>query len=389
MDVSTLVVVFLLVTAASLASYLLSQWGSLRSSNTGIGWVAITIGTTLLLAAAAIVVLTASLLPKLQLSPTQSAQHMRKSTQAGSGTAERVLERQEATTEALSAGITAPTDQGVSPVADRSLAEGDSEHPSGMETTRSSSSPQVPVAPWDAKNSAAPLGAALVFMAADPWAATSCVYAFNPDPADLTRWTIDNECGAPVGIVFAACSERPTQCSDGQSTSWQYQSDGTILPGRAQRPVSQEQETQYGSQIRYVACMLASPLTIELIGQSSESRSSSSWQEQFDAARKLDECLMRVQKCQMQAAVRGSRSMFCSARTHRAEFARARAEPAPEGFEVELVKTAELAIGSRGGDDDVCSRCRARCNESGGRSIPIHGRERLIEVRSGIALEDV
>lgn len=57
MDTSTLLVVFLLVTAATLASYALSQWSTIRGA-LGFGWAATSIGTTMLLTAAVIVVLT-------------------------------------------------------------------------------------------------------------------------------------------------------------------------------------------------------------------------------------------------------------------------------------------------------------------------------------------
>jgi hypothetical protein len=298
-DASTLIVAFLLVTAASLAGYLLSQWSSIHNGGIGIGWVAISIGTTLLLAAAAIVVLMVGLLPTMRLSPNiESAEQMRKSTQLGRGTAEGVLDRQEASTETLNAtiGANASTDRGVSSSAGRYIVEGDPEHRSGMETASALSPLQTPGEPREAKSGAAPYGVGLVFTNTDPWAATNCVYAFNRDPAELTRWTIENECGAPVGVVFASCSKSPPECSGPQSASWEYQIDGMTLPGKAQRPVTDEEETRYGSQIRYIACMVAAPLTIKLIGQSSEARSSPSWFEQFDAARNGDECLARVQK---------------------------------------------------------------------------------------------
>lgn len=283
------------ITASSLASYLLSQWTSIRNGGMSIGWVAISIGITLLLAASAIVVLALGLLPTLRLSPNiESAEQMRKSAQSGRETTGRVLARQEALTEALNATITAtaPTDRGGSPAASRNFPE----HRNGIEAASAVSSPQPPLAPWAAKSGAASHGVGLVFAEADPWAATSCVYVFNRDPADLTRWTIENECGAPVGVLFASCSKSPPECSDRQSTSWEYQSGGIILPGKAQRPVTDEEQTQYGSQIRYIACMAAASLTIELIGQSSESRSSPSWLEQFDVARNGDECLRRIQQ---------------------------------------------------------------------------------------------
>ncbi|WP_116808179.1 hypothetical protein [Steroidobacter cummioxidans] len=285
MDTSTLVVVFLLVIAASLASYLLSQWSSIRNSKISIGWVAISMGTTFLLVAAAIVVLTVGLLLKLRLSPNiELAERVRKSAQLDGGTAQRVLDRKEAS-----------ADRGVSPGASRSIAEGRSEHRSGIEPVSALGSAQATSAQREAKSGTASQGVGLIFTEADPWAATNCVYAFNRDPADLTRWTIENECGAPVGVVFASCSKSPPECSANESTSWVYQRDGMIFPGRVQRPVTYEEETRYGSQIRYVACMVAAPVTIQLIGQSSESRSSSSWREQFEAARNSDECLIHVQ----------------------------------------------------------------------------------------------
>ncbi|GFE84917.1 hypothetical protein GCM10011487_69170 [Steroidobacter agaridevorans] len=288
MDASTLVIAFLLVTAASLASYLLSQWNSIRNSNLSISWVVISIGVTLLLAAAAIVVLTVGLLSELRLSPNiESAEPRRQSTPWGRGTAERVVAPQAAPTTA------APAESDISPAAGRTIAEKHPEHRSEIARASALNSPQPSEAPAEAK---APHGAGLVFTEADPWAATNCVYALNRDPADLTRWTIENECGAPVGVVFASCSKSPLECSDRQSTSWEYPIEGMILPGRAQRPVTYEEETRYGSQIRYVACMVATPLAIELIGESREIRSSPSWVEQFDAARNGDECLTRVQK---------------------------------------------------------------------------------------------
>jgi hypothetical protein len=120
MDASTLLVVFLLVSAASLASYLLSQWSPIRDSDRSLGWAAISIGTTLLLATAAIAVLTVGLLPKLRFSPSnEPAEQLLKSAQFGDATAEPVLERQDPPTEASNATIrpVASSDRGVTPAA--------------------------------------------------------------------------------------------------------------------------------------------------------------------------------------------------------------------------------------------------------------------------------
>jgi hypothetical protein len=289
-----LVVVFLLLSATSLARYLFSQWSSIRNSNRGIGWVATSIGITLLLAAASIVVLAVGLLPKLGLLPGIESEPIRTSAQPGSGAAEEVRDREE--TSAATSRSRARTERDVSPASGRSDAHGYSEHRGGIEMASALSS-QPSRASLEAKRDAATSDSAgLIFTAADPWAATNCVVAFNPDPADLTRWRIENECGGPVGLVFASCSTSPSECSSRASVSWEYRTDGMILPGKAQRSVTDEEDTQYGSQIRYVACMLAAPLTIKLIGQNSETRSSPEWLVQFDEARNSDECLALVRK---------------------------------------------------------------------------------------------
>jgi hypothetical protein len=63
----TLLVVILLISAASLASYLLSQWVPLRSSGRTLAWASLSAGTVLLLAAAAVVALSMHSLSTIQL----------------------------------------------------------------------------------------------------------------------------------------------------------------------------------------------------------------------------------------------------------------------------------------------------------------------------------
>jgi len=290
-DAATLVVAFLLVTMASLAGYLLSQWGFIGNSNVSIiGWLGISIGTLLLLGAAAIVLLTVGLLPELPQMPNiEWLEQRRKSAQSDGTTAERRLDLREGRTDATAA---TPTDRGVAPAESRSIAGGAAKDRNRFETT--ASSPQPSGSSREDKSSTALPRVGLVFMEADPWAATKCVYAINLDPG-LSRWKIENECGTPVGVVLASCSKGPRECGLA-STSWEYRRDGMILPGKIQRPVTDKEETQYGTQIRYVACVLATPVTIELIGQSGESRSSPSWSGNFAAARVDDECLRRVEE---------------------------------------------------------------------------------------------
>jgi hypothetical protein len=77
-----------------------------------------------------------------------------------------------------------------------------------------------------------------------------------------------------------------------------------LLPGKAQRYVTVDEETRYGTLIRYVACSFTSDLTIRLIGQSGDSRASSEWQDRFEEAVSGDECVSLVRHW----AVRGQSS---------------------------------------------------------------------------------
>ena len=109
----------------------------------------------------------------------------------------------------------------------------------------------------------------------------------------MNRWTLENDCGVAVGIVFAACEQAPGDC---QSGAWKYEIGGMYLPGKAQRTVTGAEETRHGQQIRYVACIVTTPSAIRLIGLDSEERSSQAWMEAFDAASQIDPCLVRVQQ---------------------------------------------------------------------------------------------
>lgn len=294
MDASILVVVFLLVTAASLATYLLSQWSSIRSSTLGIGWVATSVGITLLLAAAGVVVLTVGLFPELQFSRDfGSTNQMRRSAPLGSGAAERVLGAEEATTEASVDALeaTPSSDRSARRAAGRSIADGASESRAAVETTAALQSPAT--APQE-QNGAAPHR--LAPAVADPWAATNCVAAINPDPTDRTRWFVENECSAPVALVFASCSKGPSECGYRHTTSWEYRIDGMILPDKRQRTVTFAEQTQHGSHIGFAACLVADPVAIALIGADSETRASQAWSAQLDSARRNDECLILVRQ---------------------------------------------------------------------------------------------
>lgn len=112
------------------------------------------------------------------------------------------------------------------------------------------------------------------FRDADPWAATKCVYISNLDLSQPARWKIDNGCDAPVGISYSGGS--------------------TILPAPAQRPVTLDEQAMPAG-TTYLACFIANPKAMTLIGAPIEERSTPEWRDQFESARANDSCLLRLQ----------------------------------------------------------------------------------------------
>jgi hypothetical protein len=294
---STLLVVLLLVLAASLASYLLSQWISPRNNSRTVGWAGISLGTLLLLAAAVIVVVSISWLPTIRFSGNDRLSEHRIGTERSDGGI-RQPEQPGSVREAVPAesllGATSTGTRRTTGISGENMRENSArDHDEIDALTVATSSPGEEIRAQDL-DSIAPVGMRVSYTTTDPWAATRCVRAFHPDPEDLNRWSLENECGLPVGIVFAACAQSPPECDERRSTSWKYPVGGVMLPAKAQRPVTAAEETQHGRQIRHIACIVTTPVAVKLIALDSETRSSTSWLEQFAAAREQDPCLARV-----------------------------------------------------------------------------------------------
>src|ERR1044072_4755818 len=185
MDTSTLIVVFLLVTAASLASYALSHWSSIRGS-LGVSWAATSVGTTMLLVAAAIVVLTFVFRGPLWRANLGAEQQMHERDAAPEETMARSLEAALAPAEAAEAPA-APA---------KSSARNNRTRRSADDSLTSDSGDQQPVRVASTP-AAAPTQSSSSFLGGfkedDPWAATRCVTVYHPG-SDPTRWKIENDC---------------------------------------------------------------------------------------------------------------------------------------------------------------------------------------------------
>lgn len=289
MDTSTLLIVLLLVSAATLASYALSHWSSSRGAGGSVGWAATSIGTTMLLTAAAIAVL--AFVFRGLLWPSHSEAEPELIESAGSTNTRSPFGVAAAETPpSATAPSSAPADQTARVSGNRHLSQATSPPQRGSKQSITSSPRQTAEHDQTARNST-PLP---TFSELSPWAAMLCVHLFNPDLSEPTRWKVENGCDVPVGVILSSCVGSSTECNDPASTSWKYPSHDTIFPAQLQRPITLEEQTVRAREVRYVACFVSTPLAVQLIGAPSDERSSASWREQFEAVRESDACLMRV-----------------------------------------------------------------------------------------------
>lgn len=274
MDTSTLLVVFLLVIAATLASYALSHWSSVRSA-LGFGWAATSIGTTMLLTAAAIVVLTFVFRGPLWR-PTLGTEQQLSHRDTGS---------QQRSARPLTASVLPTGAASLSGATANETARrvGSLYEEGGSPTSTGNKQEELRAATMPSRTGLPP-SPLRAFDEGDPWAATRCVHIHHPG-SDVTQWRIENDCDVPVGIVVSICAKGAQECVPGRQM---------IVPAKPQRPVTLEEQTVVGYSIRHVACFVATPKAMSLIGAPSEERSTAEWREQFELVRVSDGCLSRV-----------------------------------------------------------------------------------------------
>jgi hypothetical protein len=287
----TLIWIALVVLAASLASYGLSQWLSHRTNHRlGIG---LALGVALLLTASVIVVVAGKAIFRIEFalmeeggkqeaeSPRVPADSQFRRSPYG---ASRIESTAMGSAHVSARGSAGPLDRSAmtrSFTSDQSAAaETQIRAPSASvpQTVQASSAPYEPVANTE------------------PWAATRCVFAIQPDPADPLLWRLENECAAAVAILAASCDSSHPQCN-----SWTYPARPMLLPAKATRSVTYAEQAQRGRHLRYVACHLGTVLAIELANAGTMSTAART---QLDTASDDDGCLNRVAS----AVIAGRRS---------------------------------------------------------------------------------
>lgn len=286
---SIFLAIVLLVAAASLASYLAGQW---NRSGGALARSALTVGAALLLAASIFGVIAVSWLSLLRIPLEARLQQMLdRSSEASIGRPPSSGAAPASQKPRLASDAAAQPAVNREGAASRELLAGALER---FEDEQTIAGVNAPTARQNSNAAAAYAGASSP--SPDPWAATSCVVAINLDPDDLSRWTLENDCDAPVGVVLATCAESIHECATPRSTSWRYEPKGMILPAKHQRPTTAAEQTRIGRGLRYVACFVTSPDAVRLIGMSIAEQTSSSRAPEFAMARESDECLARVEQ---------------------------------------------------------------------------------------------
>ena len=287
--VISIVLLLMLLVAASTASYLFSRFNANRNqtvNQTVLAWSAVAIGATCLLGAGTLIVLFGSYLSVLPWSASREEPvPMIAPAKSSARTTRHMPAEQQAFSESEPTGLNSAGMAATAKPRTRSEAI----NTTGAEPRSPAHAPLDAIRRSDSQRSVERKSTGITFDVADPWAATQCVVPMRLDPLEPTRWTIENDCRATVAIVIATCGQ------SGRCDAWKYQPDGVVLPLKALRSVAEAEQTFLAGQLEHVACVIATPSAIRLIAQSSEIRATDEWRRQFEAARADDECLTRVQ----------------------------------------------------------------------------------------------
>ena len=112
------------------------------------------------------------------------------------------------------------------------------------------------------------------------WAATDCIASSRSDESG--RWVLDNGCGRVVAVLFASCDESTIACFTNASVSqrWSYEPTGILMTAANDRPVplrlgndgplvapifTIRDAGRPRRQIRYLACEITAPGVLQVL----------------------------------------------------------------------------------------------------------------------------
>lgn len=296
-EVSTLLLLAVVVALASLASYWLSQWRA-RDGGQTFTFAGLGIGTGLMLAAVFLLVLGVVLIVQQWVSRLDGA--MPESENAIADIARRPNPFDSVSS--VSGEPTSDERTGLVPTRARAQARSDENRSREVRPTEPSSAAGVSTEDIIARKSVGGQRGTGVLSASDPWAATRCVVPVRREWDDGTRWTIVNDCGVAVAILIAVCARPESECS---SRAWRYPEDGLTLPAKHQRSVTEAEQTQYANELRHAACVVTDPTAVVLMGLNGEERNTPDRQRAFAEARLRDACLSEVRRLSVLGAAYG------------------------------------------------------------------------------------
>ena len=286
-DTSSLLAIALLVFAASVAAFLLSQWSRLLATRTALTQWACGIAVVALLAAATVYFLSV-------ISPTRLVAIDDDPRTSGTSRIGGFPEqRSRGTPEVVSPPIREDSERSsassvdarpVRPFSEPTNSRGDAAVQSRTAKTNSLEQREHQTSRTADRARS---------LSSSPWAATECVFQIQPDPAQSDLWWLENECDVPVGIVVATCSGSQADCAEPRSTSWSYAERGMYLPSKQQRSVTYAEQTLRGNQIRFIACVITSQIAIELLA-SDNGAASRRWREALSTSISYDACISEV-----------------------------------------------------------------------------------------------
>jgi hypothetical protein len=301
---TAVIIVALLTVAASLASWLFSQWLARRARVSGTALALAGGGTVLLIGAVALVLVAAST-GWVHFIPVQDFSLLEPAPMPASSTETAAVEPAE---KPVPRAMFNGSKKGMLAAAESHLAQ--SEYVEAIGIARQYLAEQ----PADAEMRS--MLARSLFAAEHPgsaslipavvvaeWPATDCIESMRSE--ESARWILDNGCGRVVAVLFASCQLSETACFTNAlvSQGWSYEPAGILMTAANDKPVplrlgndgplvapifTIRDPAGARRQIRYLACEVTTPAVLQLL------RTSGGDERRLTAELRADACYSQV-----------------------------------------------------------------------------------------------